>query len=394
MNQAVERIVLKNKEIYLIGTAHISQESVHEVETAIEAENPNHVCVEIDAARFRTMTEKKTWESLDIIKVLKEGKGFLLLANLILSSFQKRMGSQIGIKPGEEMLAAVKCAQEKNIPYHFCDREVSLTLKRTWAMSNFWNKSKLLASLIGSAFSNEKLSEEEIENLKNRSELDGMMDELAAYLPSVKQVLIDERDRYLASKIYSSGEGKIVAVIGAGHLKGTIEYINKLDAEIVSADVSDIETLPLPKGIGKFSGWILPIIIVGLILSGFFLAGRDFGLQQIIQWVLWNGSLAALGTLLALGHPLSILISFLGAPIATMNPLIGVGLFAAFVEAFFRKPQVQDFETLSQDVMSLKGIYKNRVSRVLLVFFLSSLGGAIGNWIAIPGMLAKIFSVF
>jgi pheromone shutdown-related protein TraB len=384
MSQTIRRVELKDRVILLAGTVHISQESTQEVRRLIEEEKPGRVCVEIDEGRYRSMSQDKGWESLDIGKVLKEGKGFLLMANLALAGFQRRMGASTGGKPGDEMLAAVAAAEEAGIPYSFCDREVQVTLKRAWSKSGFWNKSKLLGSLVESAFSNEKLSEEEIEKLKEKNELDSMMGELASFLPSVKEVLIDERDRFLASRIFGSSESLVVAVVGAGHLDGIEAWLQRLDAGEASASTADIETNPPPSKAGKVLGWAIPAIIVGFIVLGFFKSGTSASLALLLRWVLLNGSLAALGSALCLAHPLTILFSFIAAPIATLNPFVGVGLFAGLAEAFLRKPRVSDLENLASDVSTLKGFYNNRVTKILLIFFLSSIGGMIGNFIALP----------
>ena len=384
MSNTLKKIELSNRVVTLVGTAHISHESVAEVSAIIAQELPGRVCVEIDQNRYQSMTQGSRWENLDIGKVLKEGKGFFLMANLALSGFQKRMGAGIGAKPGEEMLAAVKAAEEAGIPWSCCDRDLQVTLKRAWARSNFWNKSKLLASLISSAFSNEKLSESEIEQLKDKNELEQMMNELADYLPSVKEVLIDERDRYLASKIFEAKEASIVAVVGAGHMAGIEQWLKKLEEGNVSSDVTEIDLVPPPSKLAKAAGWLVPLLILALIGIGFFRSGSQASLGLILNWILLNGSLAAIGSALCLAHPVTIAVSFLLAPVATLNPLVGIGLFAGVVEAYLRKPTVQDFERLSDDVTSLKGFYRNRVTHILLVFFLSSIGGMIGNFIALP----------
>jgi pheromone shutdown-related protein TraB len=384
MSQTVHRIELKDRVVILAGTVHISQESTEEVRALIAAEKPGRVCVEIDEGRYKAMSQGNSWESLDIGKVLKEGRGFLLMANLALAGFQRRMGAGVGGKPGEEMLAAIAAAEEAGIPYSYCDREIQVTLKRAWSRSGFWNKSKLLASLVDSAFSNEKLTEAEIEKLKEKNELDSMMSELASFLPSVKEVLIDERDRFLASRIFLAKESLVVAVVGAGHLSGIEAWLRRLDAGEASPDTADIEAQPPPSKAAGILGWAIPAVIVGLIVLGFFKSGTQASLDMLLRWVLLNGSLAALGSALCLAHPLTILISFLAAPIATLNPFVGVGLFAGLAEAFFRKPRVVDLESLATDVTSLKGFYTNRVSKILLIFFLSSIGGMIGNFIALP----------
>jgi pheromone shutdown-related protein TraB len=380
----------KEREIILIGTAHVSRDSIDEVSRIIQDGRPDMVCVELDTGRYQSISEKETWEQLDVAKVFKEGKGFLLIANLVLSSFQRRMGAELGVKPGEEMKTAVETALALGIPYALCDREVQLTLRRAWARCSLWNKCKLLAALLSSAFSTEQLSEAEIENLKNRSELDGMMSALSDYLPPVKETLIDERDRYLAAHIWAKGKSgtvkKQVAVVGAGHIQGIKDHLEKIATGEVTEDVSDLETIPKPKVVSKIAGWIIPILIGALIILGFFRAGAGVSLSMLLRWAILNGSLAALGTLLALGHPLSMVVSFFGAPIATINPFIGVGLFSGLTEVSLRKPRVSDTQTISEDVTNLKGIYRNRITRALLVFFLSSLGGALGNFISIPSL--------
>ncbi|MCL2209104.1 MAG: TraB/GumN family protein [Treponema sp.] len=386
---------LGSREFKLIGTAHVSRGSIDEVKKIICDEKPDMVCVELDQGRLSSITKNDNWEKLDLSKVFKEGKGFLLIANLVLASFQKRLGNELGVKPGEEMKVAVETAQELGIPYSLCDREVHTTLRRAWAKCGFWSKSKLLASLLASAFTKEKLSEQEVEKLKDKSELDGMMGELADYLPAVKTVLIDERDRYLASRIWTSTPAdipkKITAVVGAGHMKGMILYLEKLYEGKEKTDVSELDVIP-PKGfLSKTAGFIIPAAIIALIAVGFIGKGAGVGFEMILRWVLWNGSLAALGSLLALAHPLAVLVSFLGAPFATLNPLVGVGLFSGLVQIAFRKPRVCDVENISEDATSVKGVYRNRITKALLVFFLSSLGGAIGNFISFPaiaGLLA------
>ncbi|MEI6874204.1 MAG: TraB/GumN family protein [Spirochaetota bacterium] len=413
MSQSTRRLTIAGQPILLVGTAHISPESISEVTGLIRTELPARVCVEIDDTRYKSMSEGARWENLDLGKVLKEGRGFLLLANLALAGFQRRMGSAVGVKPGEEMLAAINTAKELGIPASFCDRDVQVTLKRAWGRSNLWNRSKLLASLVDSAVSGEKLSAEDIERLKQKNELEEMMGELAAFLPSVKEVLIDERDRYLASKIFESAREleaakplsstddqvsetdspvkPVLAVVGAGHLEGIVGWLERLDRGEVSSSTSELDSLPKPSPWGKILGWAIPAAIVAFIILGFFRSGTTASVALLIQWALLNGSLAALGSLLCLAHPLTILVSFLGAPIATLNPFVGVGLFAGLTEAFVRKPRVSDFERLAEDVTGFKGFYRNRVTHILLIFFLSSLGGMAGNFIALPFLASGAF---
>ncbi|MCL2127400.1 MAG: TraB/GumN family protein [Treponema sp.] len=395
MNNSNARLSLNGKEIHLIGTAHVSGESISEVTAAIREEKPGMVCVELDEGRYSAITQQDSWEKLNVSKVLREGKGFLLIANITLASFQRRLGNELGVKPGEEMIAAVNTAKEMGIAYSLCDREIQVTLRRAWSSCGLWSRCKLLAALLSSAFVNEKLSADEIENLKNSNELDNMMKELSGYLPAVKETLIDERDRYLATKIWEAAgksEGSTLAVIGAGHLKGIQAYLEKFSGGGEIPSLCELETLPPKSVLSKAVKWIIPVAILSIIAAGFLRADFSVFLQMLWRWVLWNGSLAALGCILALGHPLAVLVSFLGAPVTTLNPFIGVGILSGLVQATVRKPRVADAENISADVASIKGVYRNRISRILLVFFLSSLGSSIATLpavISITGLLVK-----
>ncbi|MCL2806338.1 MAG: TraB/GumN family protein [Treponema sp.] len=397
MSGNITTLTLNGREIKIIGTAHVSRESMEEVKRIICEDKPDMVCVELDQGRYNSIIQNDTWSKLNLSKVFREGKGFLLIANLVLASFQRRLGNQLGVKPGEEMRVAIESAKEMGIAYSLCDREVHTTLRRAWAKCGLWSKSKLLASLLASAFTTEKLSEQEIENLKNKNELDGMMSELSNYLPAVKEVLIDERDQFLASKIWTSvpedAENKrIVAVIGAGHMQGIITYLEKFSKNEKDTDLTELDKVPKPGFLSKSARFIIPAIIIGLIAAGFFRAGTDMGFEMIKQWILWNGSLAAIGAIIALGHPLAILVSFLGAPITTLTPFVGVGILSGLVQITFSKPRVSDVQDITHDTTSLKGIYRNRITRALLVFFLSSIGSSIATFILIPLMTKLLAS--
>lgn len=390
MGNNVKKLVLNEREIVLIGTAHVSQDSITEVNEYIETEKPDCVAIELDEQRLATLKDPESWRNLDIVKVLKNKQGWVLLANLVLSSFQKRMGENVGVKPGDEMKAATFKAEEMGIATSMVDRPIQITLRRAWAKNTFWGKCKLLAVLFSSIFEKEEISPEQIEQLKNSSEMDQMMNELASYLPGVKEVLIDERDRYLASHIWQSKGNKIVAVLGAGHLPGVEKWLGKIASNQESTDTSSISQVPSPSVVSKIAAWVIPVLLVGLVVAGFFKGGASKSAEMVLQWWLTNGALAALGSILALGHPLTILVSFVGAWFAAINPFIGIGVIAGLVQAWAKKPKVTDMEFLSQDATSFKGFYKNRILRVLLVFFLSSLGGSIGTFVSIPALISKI----
>ncbi|MDE7140786.1 MAG: TraB/GumN family protein [Treponemataceae bacterium] len=390
MAQTESTLELNGRTITLIGTAHISKESIDEVTAYIRAHDLDCVAIELDAQRLASLNDKERWRKMDIIKVLKNKQGFLLLANLVLAGFQRRMGANMGVNPGDEMKAAYETATERGIKTVMVDRPIQVTLRRAWARNSLWGKCKLLAALLTSAFEKETVDSEQIENLKNRSEMDSMMSELSEYMPKVKEVLIDERDRYLAAHIWNAEGTRVAAVLGAGHLPGVERNLRALAAGEASADTADIAAVP-PKTTGaKIAGWVIPALIVALIAAGFYFGGKQKAADMLGTWVLWNGALAAIGTLIAAGHPLTVLTAFVGAPITSLCPLIGVGMVTGIVQAVLKKPKVADMETLQDDVTSLRGFYRNRILRVLLVFILSSIGSTAGTFVAGANFIATI----
>ena len=390
MSQTEKTLELNGRTITLIGTAHISKESIDEVTNFIREHKPECVAIELDDQCLASLNDKESWRKMDIIKVLKNKQGFLLLANLVLAGFQRRMGENVGIKPGDEMKAAYETANELGLKTAMVDRPIQATLRRAWGRNSLWGKCKLLAALLASAFDKEKVDSSEIENLKERSEMDSMMGELSDYMPAVKEVLIDERDRYLAAHIWQAEGKTVAAVLGAGHLPGVEKHLLAFAAGQEGTDTSDIADIP-PKSIGaKIAGWSIPALIVALIAAGFYFGGRQKGGDMLSAWVLWNGILAAVGTIIAAGHPLSILVAFVGAPITSLCPLVGVGMVTGIVQAMVKKPKVADMETLQSDAGSVKGFYRNRILRVLLVFILSSLGSSIGTFVAGANFIATI----
>ncbi len=377
-------VTLGERTVLLVGTAHVSEQSVRDVREAIATQQPDCVCVELDAGRHATISQQRNWMELDIRRVLKQRKGFLLLTNIVLHSFQRRLGLDLGVQPGAEMAAAVAAAEAAEVPFVLCDREIQVTLRRAWRRSRLWGRLKLLAALLAGAFSNEELEPAQIEALKEKGALQNMLEELAEYLPQVKEVLIDERDRYLAARIFAAGGVRTVAVVGAGHVPGIERWLALYARRAPRAEeLAELDHVP-PRGVvGRLLPWSIPALFVALVGYGFLRAGAEMTIEKLTQWVLVNGSFAALGALLALAHPVTVLSSFAAAPITSINPTIGVGLVAGLVQAFVRKPRVVDFENLSQDVTSLRGILRNRVTHVLAVFFLSSVGSAIGTFVGL-----------
>ncbi len=389
-NDTVRRIKLNGREIILVGTAHISKESVDQVESIIRTEQPGRVCIEIDAGRFKQMREGQDWSKLNIGQVLKNGQAFLMIASLVLSAYQRRLGMDVGTTQGQEMMIAADVCDELGIPYSYSDRDIQTTLRRAWSKSGFFQKMKMLGALIGSAFTNEKLSEEELESLKQKSALQTMMDELADYLPAVKEVFIDERDQYLATNIFLEKEDKVVAVVGAGHMNGIVMWLEALDKEEKTANLEDVSVVPKgSKWVGKLP-WLITVAVVALIASGFIRNGAREGVEMLLVWILANGTLAAIGAIIALAHPLTVIISFAAAPFTSMNPTIGVGIVTGLIQSWVRKPRVEDLENLNTDITSFRGFYRNRLTKVLLVFLFSSIGSSIGTFVALPYLTALI----
>ena len=377
-------VTLKQRTIVLVGTAHVSERSVREVHDAIAGQQPDRVCVELDAGRHAAIRQPQRWMELDIRRVLKQRKGFLLLTNIALHSLQRRLGRDLGVQPGAEMVAAVEAAEAAGIPFVLCDREIQVTLRRAWRQSRLWGRLKLLGALVNGAFSNEELEPAQVEALKERGALQNMLEELADYLPQVKEVLIDERDRYLAARIFAAGGARTVAVVGAGHVAGIERWLAVYARQPPAADeLAALDQVPARGVAGRILPWTIPALFVALVGYGFLRAGAEVTIEKLTQWVLVNGTFAAAGALAALAHPVTVLSSFVAAPVTSVNPTIGVGLVAGLVQAFVRKPRVVDFENLSQDVTSLRGILRNRVTHVLAVFLLSSVGSAIGTFVGL-----------
>ncbi len=375
-------------QLFLVGTAHVSSSSVDQVRAAIEEEDPDTICIELDSGRLQS--KQSSWQNQDIRKVFKEKKGFLLLANTALASFQKRLGAQTGISPGDELLGAVSLAKAKGIPISLCDRDIQTTFRRAWAKSGLWNKCKLLATLISTAFSDEKISEEDLEELKKQETLENMLNEMAKELPSIKEVLIDERDIYLATKMFTAPGRKKVGVIGAGHTKGILSALEKLDSGEKLKTTEELCEIPESGHLGTVMSFLIPLMIVALVVYGIVANGWSQGITTFLYWIAVNAGCTFIATAAALAHPLNILACSVTAPFFALNPVLGVGMLGGILEATFRKPKVKDFQDLNDDATVFRGWYRNRILHCLLVFFFSSLGSVIGTFVAFPLLIARI----
>jgi pheromone shutdown-related protein TraB len=384
-NKNIHQLSFEEKEIILVGTAHVSRQSAELVTRVIEAEKPETVCIELCESRYQSMTQKDRWQNMDLLKVVKERKAFVLLSNLMLASFQKRIGQKLGIKPGEEMMKAIEAAEKAGARIHLADRDIRTTLSRTWRLMGVWTKIKLLGHLVISVGDVDKIKEEDVEKMKNMDVLETLLSEIGEALPGLRRILIDERDQYLAYKTRTAPGRKIVSVVGAGHVPGMKRYWEKQ----IDMDVLD-EMPPKPK-LTAFLKWGIPAGILGLIMWGFFAVGTVAGTHMIKSWVIANAVLAGLGAGMALAHPLTVLSAIAAAPLTSLNPMIAAGWVAGLVEVVLGKPKVRDFEGLTEDILSVKGFWKNKITRVLLVVVFTNMGSALGTFVAIP-LMVKAFA--
>ncbi|AOM83087.1 TraB/GumN family protein [Salisediminibacterium beveridgei] len=368
----IKRLRIDDKEVILVGTAHVSKQSAEQVKDVIESEQPDTVCVELDEQRFQSIREENKWKDMDIFKVIKEKKASLLMMNLLISSFQKRMAKQFGIKPGQEMIQGIDSAEEIGAELILADRNIQITFARIWKNVGFWGKAKLMTAIMGSVINKEEISEEELERMKSEDMLNSALEEFTRSFPTLKVPLIDERDQYLAQMIKSSPGNKVVAVLGAAHVPGILEQIK------VDHNLELLNERPPKSSLPKIIGWMIPIMIIGIIITTLMM-NPAAGMQQMIAWLLWNGTFSALGAALAFGHPFAVLTAFIVAPLSSLSPALAAGWFAGIVQTYFRRPQVQDFESLSEDVYSFKGFKDNKVTRILLVVIFSNIGSTIGT---------------
>ena len=386
-NNNLIHLTFNEKDFVLVGTAHVSKESARLVKAVIEEERPDTVCVELCQSRFQAIQQKDRWQDTDIVKVIRERKSFLLLSNLLLASFQKRIAKQFDVKPGEEMITAIHTAESVGAQIQLADRDIRTTLSRTWRVMGFWSKIKLLFQLVLSLGELDEIKEEDIERMKQQDVLETLLSEVGKSLPELKAILIDERDQYLAEKIRTAPGHKIVAVVGAGHIPGIQKYWN--------ADINTraLEQLPAKgKSIGILK-WLIPLVIFGLFIAGFFFGGKKAGTDMIVWWILANGILAGVGAMVALAHPATILSSIIAAPLTSLNPMIAAGWVSGLVEAFSRKPKVRDLESLPDDILSVRGFWRNNVTRILLVVVFTNLGSSLGTFIAFPVILKVLLRV-
>lgn len=374
----------------LLGTAHVSKASIDAVHAAIDSGQFDAVAVELDEQRHKALTQPDALAQLDLVKVIREKKVAPFAANLALAAYQRRLAEQLGIEPGAELKAAATEAVARGLSMQLIDRDVGITFRRILQGLRWWDRMKLIGSVAGGLFASEDVSEDDIERLKEGDMLESSFGEFARETPSLYASLIDERDQYMAAKLRERTDGakRVLAVVGAGHLKGMARYLAE-DTRAPAALTAELTHVARKRNIP----WVtltLMVLICGGIAWGYFHGGRDLGRDLLLQWFAWTGGLAALGALLARGHVLSILAAAIAAPLKPFRPGLPPGMFSALAEVHLRKPAYPDFLALRDDAQTLGGWYRNRVCRVVLVFLLTNLGSAAGVWISGASIFARL----
>ena len=383
--ESVRHISVLDKEIYLVGTAHVSQKSVTDVKETIQTLKPDTVAVELCPPRYQAMTKPEHWQQMDIVKVIKEKKALFLLAQLILSSFYRRLGQQLGVQPGAEMMAGISEAEAIKAELVLADRPIDITLKRVWGYLGWWQKMKMIFHLLAGVIFSEEIDPEMVEEMLNQDQLETLLTEFTAGFPEVKRRLIDERDIFLAQKLRQAPGKCIVGVVGAGHLEGIAREIEK------DTPLEPILELPPQSPWMNIIKWAIPGLIIAMIIAGFFQGGGQHTMESIYIWLLVNGILAAVGAAAACGHPLTVISAFFAAPLTSLNPLVAAGFVSGLVQAWVKKPTVGDLEDLPVAITTIKGFWHNPVSRILLVVALSNLGSAVGTFISGSWIAARLF---
>ncbi len=382
----VHVLTVQDKTIILVGTIHVSQESADLVRAVIEEERPDAVCVELDARRYEALSQQQKWESFDLKEVIRKKQLSTMLANVLLASYQKRLGDQLGVLPGTEMLEAINVAKKRDIPIFLCDRDVRVTMRRAWRSTPFFKKSMLVSSLILSVFDTKPVSEESLQDLKKQDVLSEMMQELGKEIPTLKTALIDERDHYLAEKTLQAEGKTIVSVVGAGHVEG-IKAI--LQGERGNLDGLDV--IPPVSPVWKWVGWAIPAIIVGSIALIGYQKGAAAAGDNAVFWIVANGVPSGLGAVLAWAHPFTIVVAVAGAPFTSLTPVIGVGYVTAFVQAYMQPPLVREFQTVAEDVAIPRRWWQSRLLRVFLAFLFPTIGSVIGTWVGGTRIVSNLF---
>ncbi len=383
----VHRISVGGREFVLVGTAHVSRESVDLVRQVIEAERPDCVCIELDAQRYEALSQEQHWEDLDLREVVRSKQLATLIVNLSLATHPKRLGLKIGVTPGSELLEAARTAEQLEIPIALCDRDIRVTLRRAWNSLSLFRKLMLVSTFLASAFESPELSEEELRRIRQKDVLSELMAELGTAMPALKRVLIDERDTYLSQKMRETDGERIVAVVGAGHVEGMLKALR----EQRSVDLDAINEIPAISPVWKWVGWGIPAMIIGSIVWIGFTQGSEAAGENALFWFLANAIPSGLGGVLALSHPATVLTAFVAAPFTSLTPVIGAGYVAAFVQSYVQPPKVTEFKSVGEDISSPSAWWRNRLLKIFLAFILTTIGSIIGTWIGSIEIIGNLF---
>jgi len=382
--QPTREITRDGVDYVLLGTAHVSRTSVDAVIEMAGSGDFDAIAVELCPARHLALTKQQQWKDMDLYRIIREKKAGLVMANLALGAYQRRIADQFGIEPGAELKAASDAAIAHDLPLQLIDRDLATTLKRSYRAVPWYKRFMLTTGMIMSTVSSDEIDEEQIEKLKEGDILESTFTEFAEQSPELYEALIAERDRFMAARLRqenkANGGKRILVVIGAGHLEGLAKYLST-DQQDPQSEVESLSKLPPPKRWLKFVPWV----IAALVLTGFWIGfsrSPELGWELVTLWVVINGGLAAFGALIARAHPLTILSAMVAAPLTSLNPAIAAGMVTGAVESWLRKPKVSDLERLRDDATTLKGWFKNPATRILLVFFFSNMGSGIGTWVA------------
>jgi len=375
---------------YVVGTAHVSQKSVDDVRTVIDTVHPDVVCVELCKSRFDALTNDSAFRDLDVFKVVREGKTLYLLGHLALASYQRRIGASLGVQPGAELVTATKTAAKRDIPVELIDRDINITLRRTWRNVGLWRRLTLLWSLLGGGDDENDdgkgVTAETVESLKEPKALSEMLTELGKAVPEIKGPLVDERDQYLVSKMREAGEGKktVVAVVGAAHVPGMTK---QLDAPI---DRAALETVPPAALWWRVAKWVVPLAFLAILIYIAKVSDAESFAKTMLAWIIPTSVGAGLFTAVAGGSPFSIGAAMLASPVARVYPLVRTGIVVGIVEAWRRKPSVADCERLPDDTQTMKGFWKNPVTRILIIAVASGLGALIGFGVGVGWLASRM----
>ncbi len=384
----VKNVVDIDDDLRLVGTAHISSTSVALVRQQIEDWGPDLVAVELCESRKASLLDPEALENEDLLKILNDGKSHMILLQSALAAEQRRMGVASGEKPGAELLAAIEAAEEAAIPVELIDRDVVITLRRAWSKMGLREKWRVMDAFLWQEDDDDEASVEEL--LEDSDMLSNLMEEAREVAPGAGSVLIDERDAFIAGRLQQiRGKGKVLAVVGAGHLNGIVHQLGEPAMESTSR-LAELNEEPRKPVLPKLLIAAIPILFFSVV-GWLAYTGQLSDLRRSAEiWLVVNAGLTGLGIIIARGHPLSVIVGALASPLTSLNPFVAAGWVAGYTQLKVDAPigkDAQDF--LALDEVSL--FWKNRVGKVLLVTALGNLGSVAGTWIAAAGILGIMF---